>query len=182
MKGRRGDGFQAAGVLRSAVQLGNEEKNHMIRLAMIILFGVIGHLPVSAGEESESIPPEHQVILKGQWTPTKDQTEKALMATAIFVRKIASQPAGKTFAENYKIGGAAKISRQMATYVVQFIGKVRNGKKVIFCSFFATVELKNFSRWKESEPMVDGGGYDFWQVYYDPETEKCDDFQVNEPE
>ena len=153
-----------------------------MRLTILILFGIFSLVPVCAGEEPDSIPPENQVILKGQWTPTKEQTERALAAATALVRQIAAQPTGKTFAEKYKIEGAAKISKEMRKYFVQFIGQIRNGKKVVFCNFFRTDLWKySFPDWKESEVMVDDGGYSYWQVDYDPETGKCGELRINGP-
>jgi len=149
----------------------------MKQIALMILLGPGALLPLSAGENP--IPAEHQTILQGEWTPTKEQTDKALSAAIILVRQTAAQPAGTSAAEKYQVEGAKAISHEMATYAVQFTGQTRKGQKVIHCSFFPTAEFKYFTNWKELSVMVEDGGYGFWQIDYDPATGKCGELQIN---
>ena len=149
----------------------------MKRIVQMILLGLGTLLPVCAAESS--ISPEHQVILKGDWTPTKEQTEKALAAAITLVRQTAAQPAGTSPGEKYQRECAGKIAEGMAKYAVQFIGQTRNGKKFIHCSFFPGDYLQDVPYWKDQEVMVDDGGYSFWQVDYDPETGKCGKLRIN---
>jgi len=151
--------------------------NIMKRIVLIILVGLGIMLPIHAGENP--IPPEHQAILKGEWTPTKEQTEKALAAVIVLVRQTATQPAGTSPAEKYQVEGAKTFAGKMATYAVQFTGQTRKGQRVIHCSFFPTAEFKYFTNWKELSVMVEDGGYGFWQVDYDSETGKCGELQIN---
>jgi len=149
----------------------------MKQWVMMILWAAGSVLPLCAGENP--IPAEHQAILKGEWTPTKEQTDKALAAAIALVRQTAAQPAGTSPAEKYHVEGAKKIGEGMTTYAVQFTGQIRKGRKVISCSFFPTAEFKYFTNWKELSVVVEDGGYGFWQVDYDPETGKCGELQIN---
>jgi len=37
--------------------------------------------------------------------------------------------------------------------------------------------LRNW--WQKEKVKVDDGGFWFWQIYYDPSTDKCSDFHSN---
>jgi hypothetical protein len=124
------------------------------------------------------IPRGNQVILPGDWKPTKEGTDKALMAVAVYMEdmwfKNAMSPA-----EKYQVDSAKIITGQMFRYCVQFVGKTIHGRKVVYCNFLLFRNLDEYPDWKRSEIQVKDGGTDFWQIYYDPETEKCSDLQIN---
>jgi hypothetical protein len=155
------------------------EMSHVfVRFSILILMIAIGMNLAKAGN---AIPAEHQVILQGDWIPTKEQTQAALSAAVVAVEKAAAGPAGTTIVEKYEVEAATKISQNMENYAVQFIGQMVDSKKVIFCDFFPSASLKDTSYWRESLVRVEDGGYNYWQIVYDPETGKCGEPQINGP-
>ena len=150
-----------------------------MRFLCLLLLGLTTALPLAAGEPN-TIPPEHQVILKGDWQPTTEQTQKALAAAEELIRKNAAKAPASTFPAKYEIDGAKEISRNLAKYGVQFLGKVQNGKRIVHCSFFPAMDLnREFPTWRTQEVYVLDGGFWFWRVDYDPATESCDNYQHN---
>ena len=130
--------------------------------------------------DSGVIPRGNQVMLQGDWTPTKEETDKALEAVATYVQNISFKN-GTTPVEKNRIVEAKIITSQIARSCVQFIGQTLQGRKVIYCNFFPVHAAESASpSWEESEVHVGkDGGPEYWQIYYDPKTGKCSDLHVN---
>jgi len=143
----------------------------MKTMVLFFLICIMGSV-VLAGIDT-NIPPENQVILKGDWTPTPEQTAKAL--TAI-----------QTFLENPKSSSAEqqaeikKILVNSSKYRVQFKGILEKNKKVIRCNFFpASGSKDDFPYWKKQVVMVCDGGFWFWRIDYDVQQGECLSFSSN---
>lgn len=140
--------------------------------AVVVSFLI--HQSVLAGFETD-IPSTNRVILKSEsWTPTADQTQKALVSVQSFLSKPATTNA-------YQLGEIKKILANGKNYRVQFVGMIRDGRKVIWCNFFpaANVGKDEFQDWQKARIMVDDGGYYYWEIEYDPATDKCSSFSSN---
>jgi len=127
-----------------------------------------------AGLETD-ISSTNQIILKsGSWTPTPDQTRKALVSVQAFL----SRPATTN---DDRLHEMKKILANRRNYRVQFIGMIRGGRKMIWCNFFpAASEGKDaFQYWRTQPVVVDDGGFYYWQIEYDPATDKCSEFVSN---
>ncbi len=140
-------------------------------MVLSFLIGIMGSV-VFAGIDT-NIPPENQVVLKGDWTPTPEQTTKAL--TAI-----------QTFLENSKglsVWQQAEIKKILANssrYCVQFKGVLEKNRKIIRCNFFrASGNKDDFPYWKKQVVIVDDGGFWFWQIDYDVQQGECLSFSSN---
>jgi hypothetical protein len=144
-----------------------------IFFAMIALVSM--QICARAGVEVE-IPSTNQVVLKsGAWTPSPEQPQKALVSIQSFFNHPDTTNGWKNTEMN-------RIRANMKNYRVQFVGVVRHGKKVIWCNFFPAVNSggkDEFQDWRRNEVSVDDGGFWFWQIYYDPNTDKCSEFASN---
>lgn len=123
------------------------------------------------------IPQANRVILAtGAWTPSAAETQKALVAIQFFLERPAS-------GNRRSIGEIKQILGNAKNYRVQFVGVVREQRKLIWCNFFPVPLLgekdDEFENWKSAVVEVMDGGYWFWQIAYDPITGKCRDFWAN---
>jgi len=78
------------------------------------------------------------------------------------------------FAESHEVTNSRN-------YRVQFVGIIRDGRKVIWCNFFpvAGKGKDEFQNWRKERIVVDDGGFFYWQIEYDPEADKCSRFYSN---
>ncbi|MBU1693738.1 MAG: hypothetical protein KJ726_09005 [Verrucomicrobia bacterium] len=141
--------------------------------AIIILFGVLASLS-RAGVIAE-IPPVQQVILPGVWTPSPEETGRALQAAQAFLQN----PEGRNAWTQKQVGD---ILAHGSVYRVQFIGLDEEGRRIIRCNFFPAGregEPERFPDWKEQVVEVLDGGFWFWQIDYDVESGACRNLSVN---
>jgi len=95
-----------------------------------------------AGIEAD-ISKENRVILTlGAWTPSAEETQKALVAIQVFLEKPAST-------NDWANGEIKKILANTKKYRVQFVGVIRDGKKVIWCNFFPVPQKGEEARFRE---------------------------------
>lgn len=123
------------------------------------------------------VPLQNRVILNsGHWTPTQTQTEAAYRSVQGFLQKpVVSEP--------YYLGQIAEILKHRKPYRVQFIGRYDKGRKIILCSFFP-IRLPEDKQdyepgWRRHLVEVMDGGFWYWRIKYDPQTDRCSDFDVN---
>ena len=147
----------------------------MKAIILSTLLVAFGSIQVCAGDR---IPEENRTILKnqdeeyapkGRWTPTRAQTTRALEAVYKFL--------GREMAEGWKNRQREIIRKRIPSYHVQFLGIVKEGRKVIHCNFFP--EKEDFKNRETRYVFVLDGGASFWRVNYDPEKNICFDFNVN---
>lgn len=115
------------------------------------------------------------ILSSGGWKPSADETQTALMAIQSFLER-------PTSTNDWSKGEIKKIRIHLKEYRVQFVGVVRDGKKVIWCNFFPAPrkgEKDSFQYWQRQAIMVDDGGFWYWQIEYDPSTGKCLKFMSN---
>jgi hypothetical protein len=114
----------------------------------------------SLGGPLPDIPQEHRVILKGDWTPTPDQTQKALEAIARQLQKPVSKNVHDP--ESLELIASGKLH-----YYVQFIGRREEGRDMIACIFFLPDTVLP-QKWKEEETLVYDAGASWWWMRYNP--------------
>jgi len=123
------------------------------------------------------IPQANRVILtSGAWTPSVEQTQKALIAIQSFLER--PTPGG----DQRSKGEIKDIIENTKSYRVQFVGLIRLKRRVIWCNFFPVPragEKDEFEDWKHTVIEVNDGGYRYWQIDYDPGTGKCLHFWAN---
>ena len=125
-----------------------------------------------AGVDTD-IPQTNRVILVGgNWKPSEEDTQKALTAIQAYLEK-------PTATNAWTLGEIKKILAHTKHYRVQFKGVVVDGRKLIYCNFFPADSGQEFKSWKELVVLVCDGGFDFWQIYYDPKTGECLEFMSN---
>jgi hypothetical protein len=147
---------------------------------MKIIFASVAFLlalQVSAlGGIETDIPQANRVILTtGAWTPSPEETQKALIAIQSFLER-------PTSGDQWSKGEIKKILANTKRYRVQFVGFTQQNRRVIWCNFFPaprTGEEDEFENWKHSKIVVYDGGYWFWQIDFDPGTGKCLHFMSN---
>jgi hypothetical protein len=100
---------------------------------------------------------------KESWTPGKDDVLK-------LEEKI----------ESYLKKAAAKMSpnlwTKLADYKRQYIGIMRNGRRVIFANFFCDAFQAD---WKSSLVAVEDGGDCFFNILYNPGSAAFSDLRIN---
>lgn len=116
-----------------------------------------------------------QAVLPGMWTPTAEETGKALRAAQDFLENPGEQPA-------WTQRQIADILAHAPGYRVQFTGVEEEGHRLIRCNFFPAGragESERFPGWKEQTVVVLDGGFWFWQIDYDVETGACRGLSIN---
>jgi hypothetical protein len=112
------------------------------------------------------IPQEHRVILKGDWTPSPEQTQKALEAVARQLQK--PLPKDVHDPKSHELIASGKLD-----YYVQFIGRRENRRDTISCIFFLLEEVFP-QRWREEETGVFDAGAGWWWMRYDPASDRIE--------
>ena len=128
----------------------------------------------------QTIPKENQVILSNtscwseiKWTPTEEQTVKALVS----IEQLLNGPdALKKFGER-QAKEVAEIREHFAGYRVQFCGVIEDGRRRIHCNFFRADEDTPY--WKNNYVLVFDGGAWYWNISYDSETGEFFSFWIN---
>ncbi len=117
------------------------------------------------------IPRTNRAVLSsGPWKPSADEAKKALAAIQSFLERPSTN--------EWERAEIPKILQHTREYRVQFVGVVRDGKRLIWCNFFPARD-GGFKNWQREEVRVLDGGFWFWQIEYDPETGKCLNFSSN---
>ena len=140
---------------------------------LVLLFAVLIVESRAVAGLTTDIAQANQVILSsGRWKPSFEETQKALAAILVFLDKPSST-------NDWTKSEIKKIREHAKEYRVQFMGVVREGRRVIWCNFFPASRKDHFQEWKQQQIMVDDGGFWFWQIDYDPNTGKCSNFTSN---
>ena len=104
------------------------------------------------------------------WIPTKKETNLALNKIYLYLLN------AKT---NDKHNMIDIILRDKNNYCVQFIGIIRNNKKIIFCNFFPANNEDHMKIWKSNRIVVFDGGCSYWNIEYNVENNECDNIWIN---
>lgn len=100
---------------------------------------------------------------KETWTPDKSDVIKLEANVESFLKKAAAKR-------------SPNLWSKLATYKRQYVGIVRNGRKVIFSNFFC----ESFDiDWKLNPVAVDDGGDCFFTVVYDSTSDTFSALQIN---
>ena len=147
----------------------------------IIFASVLLFLALQAsalGSVETDIPQANRVILTtGAWTPSVEETQKALIAIQAFLEWPTS---GGNQRSKYEI---KMILENARSYRVQLVGQIRQKRRVILCNFFRaplTGEKDEYADWKHNPvSLCCDGGHWYWKIDYDPGTGKCLNFLPN---
>jgi len=123
----------------------------------------------------DGIALENQVIMESEWMPTKVQTQAALVHVFNYITNI------KANTDNlHLIDSSEDILKNINNYRVQLKGIIKDNKQIIYCNFFPVNSISlEFVNWKENLIYVYAGGFWFWQIEYDLQSERCFNFAVN---
>lgn len=100
---------------------------------------------------------------KETWTPDKNEIIKLEAKIKSYVKKAAAKR-------------SPKLWSKLATYKRQYVGIIRNGRKVIFSNFFC----QSFDiDWKTTPVAVDDGGDCYFTVLYDSASAIFSDLRIN---
>jgi hypothetical protein len=146
-----------------------------MKTILILIALVVTQIHVFAGLEAD-IPQKNRVVLEsGAWMPTPAEAQRALLSIQAFL----GQP---NVTNKWKNTEIKKILAHTKQYRVQFVGILRDGRKIIWCNFFPAPQdgaEDQFRYWKQKEVMVADGGFGFWQIDYDSSSDKCSHFMSN---
>ena len=143
-----------------------------MKCIVILLFALaILESRAVAGLDTD-IPQTNRVVLSsGRWKPSAEETQKALAAIQTFLESPSTT-------NEWTKREIKKILEHTKEYRVQFVGVVRDGKRLIWCNFFRAADALG-ANWKREEVRVEDGGFWFWQIEYDPTAGKCLNFGSN---
>jgi hypothetical protein len=134
------------------------------------------------------IPETNRVILgDGDWKPSTEETQKGLTAIQSFLEGSGftndlSKSQMKIILQHDKAyldwmeNRIRKVREHAREYRVQFLGKVSDGKRLIWCNFFPAPrdgKKDEFEDWRQHSVMVNDGGFWYWNINYDPATGHC---------
>ncbi len=149
-------------------------------ISLIMLLALFISNRATAIEAKPKISKASQVILNtGDWVPSALDSKKALKAIEDFLanyKVITTLFTSKDFIESEK-KKVKYIYNNFQEYKVQFIGIIKNGKKKLYCKFFA-YDVSHVN-WKEEEVVIKDGGFWVWNIIYDPKTNMCSEMAVN---
>jgi len=170
-----------------------ELRRSTMKVLLFALFGsVLCHSEAMAG--IADIPKTNQVILaEGDWKPSAEETQKALAAIQSFLegsnftndlsksvfRKIVEHDKGYL---DWMENRIRKIREHAKEYRVQFLGKVSDRKRVIWCNFFPLPrdgKKDEFEDWQQHQVLVKDGGFWYWTINYDPSRGQCSRLSIN---
>jgi hypothetical protein len=165
-----------------------------MKTLILVIVGLLLYRTIVVAGIDTDIPKTNQVILAvGAWTPSAEETQKALTAIQSFLEgsgftNALSKSQFRNIEEHDKgyfdwmKNRIKKIREHAKEYRVQFVGEVRNDKKVIWCNFIPsarTGENDEFQQWRQEVISVKDGGFSFWQIDYDPGNVECSKFWIN---
>jgi hypothetical protein len=142
---------------------------HYYFILIILIF-------ISCMNNPPFIPKENQAIIADSdyskdpddyWMPDERQTDKAL--DAVF----------KYLNNSKKDNEVSNILKNKDKYCVQFIGIIRNKNKIIFCNFLPKNNNGKNESWKKYYILTKDGGFWFWNIEYDLNKNKCQNFVIN---
>ena len=144
-------------------------KTNKFTLLILFFISAICFAGVDKIKEKQQTTIQTDYPFKSTWLPTKEQINRSLNA----IYKFLDSPFNITAWQKSEI---AKIKENLSSYNVQFVGIELNGKKRIWCNFFPA---KSFKKWKKQVVMVLDGGFWYWQIQYDLESNSCVNFRSN---
>jgi len=142
-----------------------------MKTILVFLFGFMVLQGFAFAGIGADIAETNRVILtSGRWNPSVDEAQKALTAIQAFLET-------RNSTNDWDRSDIENILKHTKEYRVQFVGIIRDGKKLIWCNFFPKED--GFDYWKRQEVRVMDGGFWFWRIEYDPSTGKCLNFAIN---
>ena len=138
---------------------------------------------------------------ESSWKPTSAEAKAALPVIQAYLER--SKDADHVLhvlgqdKQDIRVWYAGRILKILADkqgYRVQFVGTsnrfqripdLPENRKLIYCNFIPLahrVETKAdiFDNWRHQFVMLNGGGYQYWHVLYDPTTNSVVDFDCND--
>jgi hypothetical protein len=144
------------------------------RRVTVAMFLFVAPCLTYASGRLTDIPLDHQVILKEDWMPTREQTQRALRQIQIYLE----HPRKGYRSDANAMSAIREIFSHASDYYVQFIGRYPKGRKAIFCNF-VTLDRDQISYWRRKWFWASDGGSDFWHIWYEPDKNECSAFTPN---
>ena len=147
-------------------------RSRLISLAILLL----PQGSADAANRLTNIPSEHQVILKEDWLPTREQTQRALGQ----IQKYLEHPRKGYRSDPNSMQAIREIFSHPTEYHVQFIGRYpKRGRKAIFCNFLTLDSPREIAVSRKEWFWATDGGSDFWHIWYEPDKDECSGFTPN---
>ena len=143
-------------------------KRTLILLSVVLFF----ELRAVAGFDTDVAQTNRTILSSGRWKPSVDDTQKALATIQVFLENT-------NLSNNRTKNEIKKIQEHAKEYRVQFVGIVRDGKRLVLCNFFRADDVDE-PDWRHNEVRVMDGGFWYWRIEYDPSVEKCLNFSSND--
>jgi hypothetical protein len=121
------------------------------------------------------IPLDHQVILKEDWQPTRDQAQRALRQ----IQRYLKHPQKGYRDDPNSMQAIREVFSHPSEYYVQFIGRYPKGRKAIFCNFVIVDRPDEIAAFRKEWFWASDGGSDFWHIWYEPGKDECSGFTPN---
>jgi hypothetical protein len=122
------------------------------------------------------IPLDHQVILKEDWQPTREQAKRALRQIQTYLE----HPRQGYRSDPNAMQAIREIFSHPAEYYVQFIGRYPKGRKAIFCNFLTLDSVDEVAAFGKEWFWASDGGSGFWHIWYEPARDECSGFTPNQ--
>lgn len=129
---------------------------------------------LNAGRVSD-IPRKRQTILRKDWQPTFEQTQKALRQ----VQRFLENPTPDYRSDPDVMRDIAEALLHSKEYHIQFIGVKIKRRTFIKCSFIILGNPPWAKDWRTKEAWMDDGRYHMWRIFYEPSPDKCVGFRMN---
>jgi hypothetical protein len=128
-----------------------------------------------ASNRLTDIPLGHQVILKEDWQPTREQAKQALRQIQTYLE----HPQQGYRSDPNAMQAIREIFSHPGEYYVQFIGRYPKGRKAIFCNFVTLDGADEIAAFQKEWFWASDGGSDFWHIWYEPAKDECSGFTPN---
>jgi ribulose bisphosphate carboxylase small subunit len=145
----------------------------VLRCGLLLL--LCGTSTVAAGGTLQDIPTTHRVILKEDWKPTPEQTQRALRE----IQSYLEHPRKGYRSDPEAMQAIREIFSHPSQYYVQFVGRYPKGRKAIFCNFVTLDRRDEIAAFRKEWFWASDGGSDFWHIWYEPDKNECSGFTPN---
>jgi len=143
----------------------------LVALAILLLASSL----IYASSRLTDIPPDHQVILKEDWQPNREQAQRALKQIQTYLE----HPPKGYRRDPTSMQAIREIFSHPSEYYVQFIGRYPKGRKAIFCNFLILDSRDEIAAFRKEWFWASDGGSDYWHIWYEPDKDECSGFTPN---
>jgi len=117
---------------------------------------------------------------QGIWQPSDSDVRQAIQEARPYLENLKKATSG-----DYERQRIEEVLAGWDQYECQVIGHTKDGRKLIFLSFFPKTDVEeatgqeSASRWRHHYHWVYDGGTDYWQIEYDCKTKTILHFATN---